>query len=500
MPQEKTVNTPSESYERMTPKWDKVQTLARGTDAMREAGREYLPQMEGESDLAYDARLKRSVLFNQTKNTVDLLTGKVFKKPISLTEDFNPALESLEFDADRQGRDLNQFARNVFYTALRDRVAGILVDYPNVESVRDAIEEREGSRPEFLSPQQRKDFSVRPYFVHVRARDLIDVWEEYDLIGNKQIKQLRIRESTTQADGEFHRVTVPRVRVIRPNEWALYELMEVKSDGEEIWMQVDGGVNTLGIVPFVPIVFDQDSEDYIYGDLPLENLVDLNILHWQSYSDQENILHYARRFVAFFKGIDSDEKIVWGPSHFIKTSETDADAKILEHSGASIAAGEKAIERLENRMEIIGAEMLAKRPGNQTATGQAIDENSNNSKLGTYVNTFGSAYERAYIYAAMWLKLENPVEAVGAVQLNSNFGITEQEFKKLESLEKARARGDISQGTFLERLKYYSVLSQDLDVTEEITLTENEAESMAGDFGGGFSQGEEEPGEDEENE
>ena len=48
-------------------KWTKVNDLWNGTTAMREAGRQYLPQEPHETDENYVIRLHRSVLFNKYK-------------------------------------------------------------------------------------------------------------------------------------------------------------------------------------------------------------------------------------------------------------------------------------------------------------------------------------------------------------------------------------------------------------------------------------------------
>jgi len=53
-----TVATPNAAYKRMARRWALPQILMQGTLAMRDAGRQYLPQYPKESDDRYQTRLR----------------------------------------------------------------------------------------------------------------------------------------------------------------------------------------------------------------------------------------------------------------------------------------------------------------------------------------------------------------------------------------------------------------------------------------------------------
>ncbi|HDY86886.1 MAG TPA: hypothetical protein ENH82_02085, partial [bacterium] len=67
--QKSPVMIPSISYERMAEKWDLINDLLGGTKAMQASGEKWLPSEPAESQLAYDARLSRSVLYNGLRDT-----------------------------------------------------------------------------------------------------------------------------------------------------------------------------------------------------------------------------------------------------------------------------------------------------------------------------------------------------------------------------------------------------------------------------------------------
>src|SRR4051812_35773407 len=67
------IDTPNAEYNYMKPKWDRIQAVLDGTDAMRSAGVAYLPQHEYESNPAYHERKAASVLDNWTSRTVEVL-------------------------------------------------------------------------------------------------------------------------------------------------------------------------------------------------------------------------------------------------------------------------------------------------------------------------------------------------------------------------------------------------------------------------------------------
>jgi hypothetical protein len=112
---------------------------------------------------------------------------------------------------------------------------------------------------------------------------------------------------------------------------------------------------------------------------PLLDLAFLNVKHWQSQSDQDNILHVARVPILAIIGADEDDQIKIG-QQAVKVP-LNGDIKFVEHTGKAIEAGHDSLEKLELQMIQTGAELLVMKPGQRTATESNNEAEGNKSDL-----------------------------------------------------------------------------------------------------------------------
>src|SRR5690606_32688280 len=91
--------------------WALMRAIMGGTEAMRAAGERYLPKYEGESQTAYDNRLKRTVLTNYFEDALRNAVSLPFRKPIVIPESLPDDLKDICRDIDMMGNDLDQFCR-----------------------------------------------------------------------------------------------------------------------------------------------------------------------------------------------------------------------------------------------------------------------------------------------------------------------------------------------------------------------------------------------------
>ena len=119
------------------------------------------------------------------------------------------------------------------------------------------------------------------------------------------------------------------------------------------------------------------------GRPPLMDLALLNLAHWQSSSDQRHILHVARVPLLFARNLRPGENgLDIGPNRLIVGDSDGADLKFVEHSGSAIEAGRQDLVDLEDRMAVMGLDLIARRPGSATATARAIDAAQADSACG----------------------------------------------------------------------------------------------------------------------
>lgn len=442
------VATPGLAYRAMAEHWDLPETLMGGTLAMRAAGRRYLPQEPRESDAAYATRLGRSVLFNGFRRTVRVLAGRPFGRPAVLGAGTHPALAGMAGDVDLAGRDLTGFARDLLSDMLVYGKAHVLVDFPPVAGT--------------LSRAEERDRGIRPYFVRVAPPALI-AWRGRRAGGVERLARIRVRERTVEPDGSWGEAEVERVRVVHPDRFELW-----RRAGDGAWRLSETFANTLGRVPLVTVYANRTG--LLSAQPPLEDLAHLNLRHWQSQSDQDHILHVARVPILFGAGFDEEDvrAAEIGPNRMIRSSDPSARLGYVEHGGRAIGAGRADLAAIEERMTVMGADLLVRRPGTETATARAIDAAESLSDLQAMVRGLEAGLERAFGHAAAWLGLAG---ARAEVAIDQDFGLGLREASDVEALLAARRAGEITRRTFLAEVQRRGVLADTLDLEAELRAT-----------------------------
>ena len=444
----KTVRTPSADYDRMSRNWDLPRALMGGTQAMRRKGRVYLPQEPGESDGAYQDRLNRTTLFNAFRKTVKDMLGRIFAKPIVLGEDVPEILKDYSENIDLAGRNLDTFAFEVAKDAMQLGVSFILTEMPPAlgDGATRADEIAQGRRP---------------YLVHVKAEDLIG-WKSALVNGRETISQVRIVERVGAPDpgNPFEDREVEQVRVLAPGAWTVYRKPDPDKDE---WTVHDAGPTSLREVPLVPIYFNRTG--FLTAEPPLQDLADLNVAHWQSASDQRNILHVARVPLLFGAGFSPDDALVVGAGTMARASDVNAKLVYVEHSGRAIGAGRDDLKDLEARMQAMGLQLLVSQPG-RTATGEVRDDVKETSPLAMMAHALQDGLERAFGFMAAYEGLGE--DAGGSLTVNRDFGLAANGGTDRQTLVDAARHGLLTHETFLNELKRRGVLADDLDVAGEI--------------------------------
>jgi hypothetical protein len=446
------VNTPSDEHNQAVTRTLLPRTLMGGTAAMRAAGAKYLPPFMKETPANHQARVQRSVLFNAFKKAAEDMTGRVFSKPIVLGKDVPPQLVEFAENIDNAGRHLNVFARDSFYDSLQPGIGFIFVEMPP------AIPEGQGTgRDGEVTKSDEQASNQRPYLCFIRMEDLIG-WKSAVRDGVLTLIQARIRERVTVADGPFHTKDVMQIRVLGPGRWETWrEVTDGPNKGK--WERYDEGTTSLSYVPLVPIYLNRTG--FMTGAPPLADLADLNVCHWQSASDQRNILTVARVPILFATGISAeDEAFEIGASNMIRSSNPDATMSYVEHSGAAIGAGERDLQTLTLQMQALGLQLLVDDQHGQTATGEIRDNTKENSALGAMVTGLQDALEAAFGIMADYMGLGR--DAGGSIEVNRDWGITGR-MGDVQYLTQAVISGKLDDRTYIDELRRRGVLSDAVD-------------------------------------
>lgn len=490
-------STTSSAHEAMSPVWAKIQTLLDGTGAMKAAAETYLPIHQNEGTTAYSDRLQASVLLNITALTLGSWVGRPFSDPVTISDDIPEDDQLREWfeDIDLQGNDIGVFSRNWFKEGIAKAFSHVLVDFPELENF------------EARTLADDSDEGVRPFFSLIKPENLIFA-EAVMLEGREVLSHIRILEREKLRVG-FSEAFVDRIRVFdrvipgltsAPIGFEFGEDIDadiVELFGEDgkggvfvtVWRfnpeskesesdwEIERAPRRIGVDEIPLVTFYSDREDLMRGKSQLEDLSDLNIRHWQSQSDQINVLTVARFPILSATGVDLEADILEiGPKRLLASTNEKAKFGYVEHTGAAIEAGREDLHDLEEQMCQYGVDFLKKRPGTQTATARALDSAEATSPLQDDVIRFNDALQSAITIMGKWVSIEVPPSSV---TVPVDFGPEEIVDGDLDTLKEARKLRDLSRPKYLAELHRRGALADDFDFKENDRELESELASFA---------------------
>ncbi len=427
--------------------WAIIDDLMGGTKAMRAAGKRRLPQWPKEENDAYKERLGLSTLLPVLSETVQNMTGRVFAESITLGDDIPESIQAFTQNIDRQGNNLQVWAQSLFSNALSHGLCHVFVDYPNTT-------DKDG-KPLIRTAAEEKEAKVRPYAVMVTPRQVIG-WLSSEVDGEHSLTQFWYMEAIEERDGIFGVKVIPQIRVLVPGGWSVYREVQ-GDDGKKVWTQTSQGASSLSIIPLATLYTKRTG--FMTAKPPLLELAHLNVKHWQSQSDQDNILHVARVPMLAISGIDDATwELKVGTSNATKLP-TGGEMKWVEHTGASIEAGRDSLDDLQNDMRIAGAKLLEKdKQATKTATQSTAEEAQEMSPLQTMAGQLEDTIDQMLQFFALYTKQEEG----GHVTVNGNFDEDFTPEISIPALVQLSSAGKISDETLFSELKRRRVISEDI--------------------------------------
>ncbi len=431
-----------------------ISCLMKGTGAMRDAGKTYLPQWPNEDNDSYAARLQTATLYPIFRRTVIVNAARPFSRPVTM-EKIPEAMKEWLDNIDLQGSSLPAFGVALMEKCLSDGLVGVLTDYPQAENIKTVEDEKKAG--------------VRPYLTIYPAASILG-WRATVENGNTVLKQVRLLEVVTVDDGDFGSKEVEQVRVLQPGEWATYQKDEKPNEkGEETWKQVGAGTTTIKVIPFE--FYYGVREKFGVGRSPLLDLGYMNVKHWQSESDQQTILHVARVPVLFAKCF-GDQKITIGASTAASSDDENSTLEYVEHSGMAVGAGRQAIQDLEEQMRAIGAELIAQKPSHVTATQVTGESEATKSLLQQITEIFEESLEGSLNFMLQWVQESEQVDLDLYKDFDQDTGLDPQ------NLQKAVESKVLSRETYFNEMKRRDLVSPDLNWTDELGRIKQEMQTF----------------------
>jgi len=430
--------------EEMQVNWTKISDISKGTAHVKNQGEVYLPKEPKETPESYKTRLSRAILFNVFNKTVDALSGVAFMKPPKLGDDVPATIKGYAENIDMDGNSLSVFAKKYFDNAIRKGISYAYVDAPKpIEGVTSAADEAR--------------FNIRPYWVHVDAENILN-WSYETVGGKKVLSHVSIYEVVQEPIGRFGEQSVEQVRVLyrgaydiyRKNEQGAYSLYESEARGIQDITLVELNLDT--------------NTDPMIALPPLMELCEMNIAHYQIYSDTRHSAHVASVPMLKLVGVDKKdyEAMTIGVNRAIVDENKDAKIDWLSYDGIGVNLNRMLLEDLEQRMAIMGLSALTEKQYN-TATEKLLDKSEEASQMAGWIMLLKDALEKLLDYTAQYVGLPSG----GTVTVNKDVIGRALTAEQVRMYSEMQAKGQISLESLLNRLKSGEWLDEEFDVMAE---------------------------------
>lgn len=452
MANDKNPSTPSGAYMAGSVDRRLIHDVTGGLPAIQ-AGKElYLTRWHDEDQGAYDRRLKDAVWTPLFDDILHGLASKPFSREVGFDGDPPARIEDMAEDIDGEGNNLHVFASRLFKDGIRDKLAGILVDYPVAD-------------PEVTTVEAERKANRRPYFVEVKEADLIAIYREF-IGGIEVITHARIRECEIKRDG-WGEEEIERVRVLEPGEWWLYRKVKGENNRED-WIVEAAGLTTLDYVPLV--VFETGKVP------PLAKIARMQVELYRQENNLKSILsrtafplYAANKMTPPPEG----EKLTIGPGAVL-FGGAEGEWQILEPAGSSIEQQRAVIEAIKQEMRRLGMQPLLPGTGDITATATGVEAAKAHSWVQEKALALKDALEQALMIMGDWIG--ETVEA--EVFVHTDFGVdmlTGQDDQTILMMHEQRV---ISKETVRDEMKRRGRLAADYDGEEDDALIDAELEKM----------------------
>jgi hypothetical protein len=448
------ISTPNLDYNDMLDAWDLNDALMGGTFYIRQLGEIYMPRWINEDKEDYQRRLAISTLLPAYEETIKQNCGRVFADVVQLSENTPERIVEYSKNIDLVGNRLDVWAQEFFSLGLQYGLVHALVDHPRIDKtvVRTRADEIASG--------------ARPYVTMLNPKQVIG-WKSKPLNGRVVLTELRIREVVV-IDGEnFGQKKIEQIRYILPGKVEIWR-KGVGIEDKNVWLLHEAWETSRQDIPLV--TFYTKSTGFMRGKPPLLELAHLNIKHWQSQSEQDNILHIARVPLLVTFGLAEGEMLKIGASS--ATNFTDREqqgVEYVEHTGSAIGAGQTSLDTLEDQMRMAGAKLLRAENTSTKSVDQTEQETmQENSPLFTMANSLEDALDNILQIMGEYIGERDG----GNVDVRTELEVADQSFNAPSALaiQSLRQGGDIRP---IDAVRAYQRLKIiDPDATPEKVLDE----------------------------
>jgi hypothetical protein len=481
------VNATHPEYDASEAAWSRARDVLGGEDAIKAAGERYLPRLDSQSDEEYAGYKERASFFNATARTAEGYVGLIFRRPPfvkmpELDSALGRAMAEFGNDTDMLGATLVSYAKRVISEVISVGRAGTLIDWEGevenrVYASLYATENILNWRVERINGRNIPTMIV----LHEGARVPVIVKDTDPFVVEmrEQIRVLRLVPGEAVVGGKKQ----PYSCVVEI--WQREEKAPVRGrtrQKESEWKLVDTRVPLrLGKpLPLLPFVFHgvQHSQPAV-EKLPLGDIIAVNLDHYRLDADYKHGVHFTALPTAWVSGFDKAASLRIGSSTAWVTETPGATAGFLEFTGQGLETFERAMDRDERLMAVLGSRLLEdqKKVG-ETAMAIELRQSGENSILGNVAFNVSTSLRQVLRWAYWWNSTEESPDDVTDeqvhIELNSDFSTTGLSAQEIQVIVAAWQANAISRNTMTELFRRGEVLPEGRSNEEEEELIQTE--------------------------
>jgi hypothetical protein len=470
--------------------WSRARDVIAGEDAVKAAGEKYLLRLDSQTDDEYAAYRARASFFNATARTADGYVGQIFRRVpfVKLPAGdsaLGRALNDFNHDADMLGTTLFGYAKNVLFEVIAVGRAGSLVDW-----------EAEAENRVYVSAYSAENI-LNWRVERINGRNIptlvvlyepggaaVEGGDGFEFKAGEQIRVLRLVGSKDAAGRKTHSC---QVELWRPEVLADGHRSAKRRNGKPKWklMETRTPLRLGKPLPLLPFVFHGPRHSRPEVDkLPLADVIAVNLDHYRLNADFKHGVHFTALPTAWVSGFDKTANLRIGSSTAWVTEQTGATAGFLEFMGHGLNTFEKAMDRDERLMAVLGSRLLeSNKKVGETAEAIELRQTGEHSILSNIAMSVSESISQVLRWAYWWNSTETSPEDVTTGQvtfeLNTDFSTKGLSAQEIQSIVAAWQAGAISRETMSDLFRRGEVLPEGRSAGEETQAINREKPAPA---------------------
>lgn len=464
------VDTVHAEYAVSSSKWLRMRDVLAGEDTVKAAGERYIPKLEGQTEADYEAYVGRGFFYNAAARTLSGYEGMIFRQEPVLSHNgkgnaLGKVFDTLVPDVDLLGTTLSSYARKIVDETLAIGRSGTLIDWQD--------------KPE-----------DRAYLSFYAAENILN-WRVTRIGGKMLLTMVVLKEQAVRPaeDDPFVEEVIEQCRVLRlvslgPDMWEyrveVWQLLskDKEKSKEKEWQHISSAVPKRRgqSLPQIPFIFHGPNHSLPAVERsPMEDIATANAHHFKINVDYNHGMHFTALPTAWVSGFPANTELKVGSRAAWVTENLGATAGYLEFKGDGLQTLERAQDRVERLLTVLGSRLLeSQKRVSESAEALSIRQSGESSILANLSRAVSSSLTDALRWVYWWHSTEaDPTdisEAQVLFKLNTDFEATRLNGKEIEALVASWLNRGISHDTLLFNFKQSDMLPPGRTVADELKL------------------------------